>query len=125
MTSNRVPWFERKFNFDFPVGYYLDILERLRGTPARVEIKVEHISPEVLTRRDGDTWSVQENVGHLGDLEPLWVGRLEDFVDGKEELRAADLNNLKKHDASHNDVAIGRMIDSFSNQSWTLLERLE
>ena len=29
------PWFERKFDFGFPVEKYPDIIERLRGTPAR------------------------------------------------------------------------------------------
>ena len=125
MWSDRVPWFERKFNFDFPAGYYLDILERLRGAPVRLEAKVDGLSTEVLTRRDGDTWSMQENAGHLGDIEPLWVGRLEDFLNGNKELRAADLSNKTTHNADHNDVAIGGLLDSFTTQRGGFIERLE
>ena len=34
---NRVPWTERKFNFDFPADIFPELIERVRGTPARVE----------------------------------------------------------------------------------------
>ena len=125
MTKDRVPWFERTFNFDFPVGYYRDIVERLGGTPVHVEAKVRGLGPEVLTRRDGNTWSIQENVGHLGDLEPLWKGRLDDFLDGKEFLRAADLTNQKTHSAKHNETSIEQVIDSFSSQRKALVSRLD
>ncbi len=33
----QTPWLEPSFNFDFPAGLYPCLLERLRGTPARVE----------------------------------------------------------------------------------------
>jgi len=56
----KVPWFERRFNFDFPVGCYPDLIDRLRGTPARLEEKLRVLSPDVLTRRErATTWSVR------------------------------------------------------------------
>ncbi|MEE9297269.1 MAG: DinB family protein [Phycisphaerae bacterium] len=125
MTNDRVPWFERTFNFDFPVGCYRYILERLCDTPLRVEAKVQGLGPEVLARRDGNTWSIQENVGHLGDLEPLWTGRLDDFLDGEEFLRAADLTNQKTHSAKHNETSVEQVIDSFSSQRKAFVGRLE
>ena len=69
----KLPWFQREFAFHFSVEKYPDILERLRGAPARVEEKIKAIPPGILTRRAGDTWSIQENLGHLLDLEPLWA----------------------------------------------------
>ena len=33
----QTPWFERKFDFNFPVGLFPVILERLRGTVFRIE----------------------------------------------------------------------------------------
>ena len=36
--------------------------------------KGETFPPEVLTRREGDSWSIQENVGHLADVERLVRG---------------------------------------------------
>ena len=34
---NRVPWTQRTFDFDFPADLFPELLERLRGTLARVE----------------------------------------------------------------------------------------
>src|ERR1035441_8564625 len=35
---SRIPnWFERKFEFSFPVELYPNLCVRLRGTPARIE----------------------------------------------------------------------------------------
>jgi hypothetical protein len=86
------PWFERRFGFghlgeaDFPF-----LLERLRGAPARVEEKVRDLARELLTRRDGEAWSIQEHVGHLVDLDALHAARLDDYRAGASVLRAADL----------------------------------
>jgi hypothetical protein len=32
----QMPWTERTFNFDFPAGVFPGIIERIRGTPARI-----------------------------------------------------------------------------------------
>jgi hypothetical protein len=95
-------WFERKFDFSFPVELYPEIIERLRGTPARIDERVRDVSPALLMRRDGDKWSIQENIGHLLDLDGLFAGRFEDYEHGLEKLRAADLTNQKTHQAQHN-----------------------
>ena len=43
--SAKLPWIERRWEFDFPVALYPDILERLRGTPARLDELVRGLSP--------------------------------------------------------------------------------
>jgi len=73
----RILWAERKFNFDFPSGLYPEMLERLRGTPVRLEDLVRAQAPGILTLRHQNRWSIQENTGHLGDVEALWSGRLD------------------------------------------------
>lgn len=35
-------WFERKFEFNFPVAQYLTLCVRLSGTPPRFEEMVRH-----------------------------------------------------------------------------------
>ena len=95
-------WFERKFDLSFPVELYPNVLARLRGAPARLEELVRTVPKEVLTRKPGDGWSAQENAGHLLDLEPLWLARVEDYIKGVETLTAADLTNRKTHEANHN-----------------------
>src|SRR6476469_3684649 len=71
--SNVPAWFERTFEFTFPVEQYLNLCIRLRGTPARLEEIVRGVPRDVLIHRAGDKWSAQEHAGHLLDLEPLWA----------------------------------------------------
>src|SRR5262249_18070595 len=95
----RVPaWFERKFDFTFPVEHYPNLCVRLRGTPARLKEMLRGVPGDVLVRRRGDKWSPQEHAGHLLDLEPLWMARLEDFLRDGDTLTVADLSNRKTHE---------------------------
>ena len=118
-------WFERKFDFSFPVELYPEIIERLRGTPARVEERVRDVPPALLTRRDGDKWSIQENIGHLLDLDELFAGRFEDYEHGLERLRAADLLNQKTHQAQHNSRPVEEILREFRRARLALVARLE
>jgi uncharacterized damage-inducible protein DinB len=118
------PWFERKFTFDLPVWMYPNVVERLRGTPARLEESLAALAPVVLTRRQGKEWSIQENAGHLWDIEDLWVGRLEDFLRGESELRTADLNNRKTYDADHNAHPLDSILAGFRRERLAFVQRL-
>ena len=123
--SGKWPWFERKFNFDFPTEKYPDVVERLRGTPARVEELTRTIPADVLTLRDHDAWSIQQNAGHLADVEPLWAARIEDILGGAEVMREADLTNTKTHTANHNARPLAEVTDSFRSLRADLIRRLE
>ena len=118
-------WFSRKFDFSFDVDWFPLILERLRGTPGRLEERTSAASPAALTRRQNDSWSIQENAGHLVDLEPLWLGRVEDLLSGKAELRPADLTNAATHNARHNEKPIGEILGAFRQLRLQLVHRLE
>src|ERR1043165_3178190 len=43
----RTKWFEREFDFSLPVGVFPCVVERLRGTPARLEEVVGSPPPPV------------------------------------------------------------------------------
>jgi uncharacterized damage-inducible protein DinB len=118
-------WFERKFDFCFPVELYPEIIERLRGTPARIEERVSKVPTALLTRRDDDKWSIQENIGHLLDLDELFAGRFEDYERGLERLRAADLLNQKTHQAQHNSRPAEEILREFRRGRFALVARLE
>ncbi len=120
-----IPWFERVFSFDVPDGTYPNLLERLRGTPARLEERLRPLKHDILVRKETGSWSIQENAGHLFDLEPLWAARVEDFVQGRQRLTTADLTNRKTHEAGHNDRPLDRILSSFRAARLELLERLE
>jgi hypothetical protein len=101
--SNVPDWFNRKFEFTFPVEQYPNLCIRLRGTPARLEEIVRGVPRDILIRKPGDKWSAQEHAGHLLDLEPLWAARVDDFLRDGDTLTAADLRNRKTNEANHNE----------------------
>jgi len=116
-------WYERQFMFAFPADVYPNICVRLRGTPARLEEFVRSCSREMLTRKADEKWSAQEHAGHLLDLEPLWLKRLEDFVQGRAELSTTDLSNRKTHEANYNSQAIESVLADFRKARLRLVER--
>lgn len=105
--SKLLKWTDRTFQFTFPVEVYSEMIERLRGTPARLEDRVKRIAPEILTKRDGERWSIQENAGHLLDLESLVSGRLDEYLAGAKVLHAADMSNRKTYE--HDDFHLARI----------------
>lgn len=121
---NSVPlWYERQFAFAFPAELYPNLYIRLRGTPARMEEIVRNTTGENLKRKPDGKWSAQEHVGHLLDLEPLWLKRLEDFVQGCGELSTTDLSNRKTHEANYNSQAIEGVLADFRKGRLRLAER--
>lgn len=123
--SQHLKWTERSFQFTFPVAVFPEMIERLRGTPARLEDRVRAIAPEILTKRDGERWSIQENAGHLLDLESLVSGRLDEYLAGAKTLHAADMSNRKTYEADHNQVAMAEILSGFRAARAQLVERLD
>lgn len=123
--SKHLKWTDRTFQFTFPVEVYPEIIERVRGTPARLEDRVESIAPDILTKRDGDRWSIQENAGHLLDLESLFRQRLDEYLAGAEALHAADMSNRKTYDADHNQVSLRTILSGYREQRRELVTRLD
>ncbi len=118
-------WFERKFNFDFPIGVFPTILERLRGTPARLEELTQSLPKNILTVQLDNRWSILENAGHLDDLEKLHEGRLGDYITGLQTLRPADLQNLKTREANHNSTPLKTILAKFRASRKNFLKKLE
>ena len=118
--TTRVRWFDRRWTFDFPVENHEDVLERLRGTPARLEERFAGSTPHQRTRREGETWSAQENAGHLLDVEDLWIARTSELLAGATELRAADLTNARTHAARHDEADVADLLRRFraARSSW-------
>ena len=121
----QTPWFERKFDFNFPVGLFPVIIERLEGALLRIAAMTKNKSEELLTRKPNGEWSAKEQVGHLYDLEELWYGRTVDFLSGEEMLRAADLRNTKTHEADHNKKEIGKLVELFSSARIKLIDKIK
>ena len=123
--SKHLKWTDRTFQFTFPVEVFPEMIERVRGTPARLEDRVRSIAAEFLTKRDGERWSIQENAGHLLDLESLFCQRLDEYLTGAEVLHAADMSNRKTYEANHNQVPMQSILTDFRARRTQLVARLD
>jgi uncharacterized damage-inducible protein DinB len=121
----RIPWTERKFDSRVPSGLHPELIERLRGTAARLEELVKDVPVVAATLRDGSHWSIQENAGHLSDLEELWLGRLDDYFNGLAILRPADMTNRRTTEANHNARSMQDVLAAFRLSRLAIITRLE
>ena len=122
---DRTEWIKRQFTFGLPLGMYGNVVERVRGTPARLEDLTRGLSREVLTRGDGDKWSIQEQAGHLLDIGELEMRRLDEFEAGRETLSAADMTNRLTHEADHNANSIENILRNFRKERMAFVARLD
>lgn len=119
----QTPWFDRTFRFDFPLSNFLVIFSRLEGSLFRLQIILANADDEACSyHKEG--WSVKEELGHLYDMEELWWARLQDFLDGKEVLTTADLNNTKTKEAGHNEKSLEGLMQLFVRDRQRMLESI-
>jgi uncharacterized damage-inducible protein DinB len=121
----RLPWFERVFPTGLPAHLLPVIIERLRGTPARLDDRLSEVPYALLVRRSGESWSIQENAGHLLDLEELWRRRVEDLSLGHAELTVADLTNSQTNEANHNAAPLEALLTALRQARRELVRQLE
>jgi uncharacterized damage-inducible protein DinB len=124
-TLGRIPWLERHFETGLPLEMFPNLLERLRGTPARVEDRLHGAPLEALTASNGESWSILENVGHLLQVEGLWAARLDDFEAGRAELTPARFESWRVGEAQFNRRAAKDLCHGFRIARRVLVERLE
>ena len=118
-------WTDRKFAFEYPDGWMPDILERLRGTHLRIQGFIRDVAHEQLIRSSNGKWSIQEHIGHLSDLEEIHDGRIDDFLQRKKILRAADMSNTKTNEAHHNERDVKDLLNEFDEKRNHFIQRLE
>jgi uncharacterized damage-inducible protein DinB len=123
--SHKENWLEKEFDFDFPVSRYEEFLQFLRDTSSIVEAQVKDLPGEILTRREGDSWSIQENVGHLLTVESLFLGRLDDYANDAPVLRPARFEDNPTDKASFNEQDIRGILEGFRRQRGLYISRLD
>ena len=121
----QIPWLDRKFAFDQPLGVFPSIVERLRGTPVRAKQLVGGCSEDLLSTRDAGKWSVKEHLGHLIDLQPLDDQRLEQFLKRVDVLSPADIENRATERADHRHDAMASILERLAAGRERLVRRLE
>ena len=118
-------WFDKKFRFELSQDDYESVLSRLVKNPERIADLVASLPVTALTKKFDNAWSIQENVGHLIDLEELHTGRIDDFIAGKEILRPADLNNRKTDEANHNGKNINELLNQLKLVRKNFVKRMK
>jgi DinB family protein len=118
-------WRSRVWTFDLPIELFSQILERLRGTPARADDLVRSVPAAILSLRRDGAWSVQEHLGHLADLNALDETRVAEFRRLADVLSAADMTNRATEDAHHNQAAIADILARLRTDRLALVRRLE
>jgi uncharacterized damage-inducible protein DinB len=106
-------WFDRKFEFSFGLDAAPELIASLRATPSILEEALRGASAQSLTDKPGGKWSAQQHAGHLLDLEPLWLARMDDFASGADRLTPADLTNRKTEEANHNARPLAAILSDF------------
>jgi hypothetical protein len=120
-----IKWIEREFEFNFSAGIFPCIVERLRGTPARLEELLKNINESRLRIKNNGSWSILEHAGHLIDLEPLGEKRLKEFLNGTVKLSPADMTNKKTYEADYNTWNKDEILKEFRKQRLLLVNKLE
>jgi uncharacterized damage-inducible protein DinB len=124
IVMKRTKWFERKFAIIEDSGLLPAIIERLEGTSIRLVGKLETLNPNTTIVEEKGKWSIKKEVGHLIDLEPLWLARMKEILTGKKDLMIADLNNTKTHEANHNGKSFFDLVNDFSTNRQILVNLL-
>lgn len=120
-----IPWTQREFLFDQPLGAFPALLERLRGTPARAGHLIADVPEELLSTRLDGKWSVKEHLGHLVDLEALDEKRLREFQARVPVLSPADTCNQATENGNHRATPVANILERMHAGRAVLLKALE
>ncbi len=120
----RTKWTERKFDSIHDNGLLPGIIERLEGTPARLYYKAGKLDNAIVTT-DETRWSVKKEIGHLTDLEPLWLKRVDELINGLPVLSAADMSNAITEQAMHDHQTYEQLLVGFFAARMKLVGKLK
>jgi uncharacterized damage-inducible protein DinB len=116
----RTNWFDRVFPPQNDTGVFPCILERLAGTTARLKEKTASINLDSSSSAEGK-WSIKKEIGHLIDLEPLWLARTLQIIDNQKNLKKTDLANTKTHETDHDSRDFDDLIQDFKQHRRELM----
>ncbi len=123
--THKENWLDKKFDFDYPASRFSEFLEILRVTPQQLAALIEGLSSDELTRQEGESWSIQENVGHFLTSESLFTGRLDDYLKGAEVLRPARFEDNPTDKARFNEQAVRDILRDFREGRESYIQRLD
>lgn len=111
-----IKWFDRKFDFNFGIEQFSDLLERLEKTSSQILEITNGISKQDLNFKPAGKWSIKEHIGHLWVLEPLWQKRFLEIKEIQAEMSPADLNNTATDNALFNQYDTEKITADFQQE---------
>lgn len=120
-----IKWFDRKFDLNFGVERFPDLLERLEKTAVQIPQITNGISEQDLSYKPGGKWSVKEHIGHLWILEPLWQKRFLEIKEHQTQMSSADLNNTATDNSLFNQYNVKRITNDFQQERKCTIRLLE
>ena len=121
----REKWVDHNFNLGIAVSWAPNILTRVRDTEIRLVYHTQGLTEDQLSENVRGTWSIKEHIGHLIDLEALWIDRFGQFAALREELVAADMSNQKTKTANHNTTPLTEMMATFKSERNRVIQCFE
>lgn len=117
----RQAWVDHVFNLDIDPGWSHNILSRIEDCSLRLRHLCSTLDEETLSYRTNESWSIKQHIGHMTDLEALWMFRFSQFEKMIPELVHADMSNQKTEQADHNAKNIDALITDFNTQRHKLI----
>jgi hypothetical protein len=119
------PWLYRRWRFEYPAELYPAVIERLRGLPARAEELGTSLESDLVSIARAHGWSIQRHLGHLADLEELFVTRLDCYERGAPVLVSADMANQRTVEADHDARPLASVLSDLRAIRMKTVARLE
>lgn len=119
------PWSDRSLAFGKGLEELPVLLERVRGTAARLVALTAQIPRERLILRPYGSWSVAEHIGHLIHLQDRLEERVDDFAARRSELCGIDLSDQGPVLARHRLQELGDLIEEFRLKREYFVRRIE
>jgi hypothetical protein len=107
------PWAERQLSFGKGLEELPVMLERVKGTTARLRNLTSHVPRERLLLRPYGQWSVVDHIGHLIYLQDRSEEHVDDFVSRRNELCQIDLSDQASILDLHRRQELGDLIEEF------------
>jgi hypothetical protein len=115
----RLPWFDRQFPSNLPIGMFPFYLERLEGTVARLEAKLKNVSEQILSTRFEDKWSVKQNIGHLAEVDEISYKRIDEIINGISPMSPA----VFEPKLDYNSMPVNKVLEYFRKNRTRNVER--
>jgi len=102
-----------------------DFVERLRGTPPRLDALIADLDDWRARLQPEGKWSIAQNIGHLSDVEDLWQERLEDLREGRKTYTPAVGSRFQELAERHQLRSVAETLEELRLRRTRLADALE